>query len=189
MPLLCLPMTQVPLKNLAFAACLGIHHWLAFSIHAAGLTHFCVADAHGSNMLKELGAWDLGSRLDVAYQDLLVRLLLQLSFMCSVGDEIEALMAEPAACLAFASHYSWDEDSPQGRRFAAMCGECACLGAMLTEVSTTHLLHNMNKHIYDGHNLRIPDRQANLQARQASCLLSHCRTSAFPSLRIHHSKL
>lgn len=87
-------------------------------------------------------------------------------------------MAEPAACLAFASHYSWDEDSPQGRRFAAMCGECACLGAMLTEVSTTHLLQHMNKHIYDGHNLRTPRSQDDLQARQVSWLLPDCQVPA-----------
>ena len=91
------------------------------------------------------GQLDVAVRLNYRHSNLSVTLrsLLRLS-----GGEIQAMMAEPTACMAFASKYSWDEDSPQGRRFAAMCGESACLGAMLTEVSTHHLLENMNTHLY-----------------------------------------
>lgn len=91
------------------------------------------------------GQLDVAVRLDYRHSNLTITLrsLLRLS-----GEEIQAMMAEPTACMAFASKYSWDEESPQGRRFAAMCGESACLGAMLTEVSTHHLLQNMNTHLY-----------------------------------------
>ncbi|KAK9856091.1 hypothetical protein WJX84_005809, partial [Apatococcus fuscideae] len=91
------------------------------------------------------GHLDVTVRLDYRHTNLTITLrkLLRLS-----GEEIQAMMAEPTACMAFASEYSWDEDSPQGRRFAAMSGESACLGAMLTEVSTTHILQNMNTHLY-----------------------------------------
>ena len=91
------------------------------------------------------GQLDVAVRLDYRHSNhtVTLRSLLRLS-----GKEIQAMMAEPTACMAFASEYSWDEKSPQGRRFAAMCGESACLGAMLTEVSTHHLLENMNTHLY-----------------------------------------
>ena len=64
------------------------------------------------------------------------------------GEQIAAMINEPTACLSFAAQYSQDESSAQGRKFAAMCGESACLGAMLTEVSTPYILQHMSRHMY-----------------------------------------
>ncbi|KAK9867005.1 hypothetical protein WJX84_010308 [Apatococcus fuscideae] len=78
------------------------------------------------------------------------------------------MMVEPTACLAFAAKYSWDEESPQGRRFAGMCGESACLGAMLTEVSTHHLMTSMSWHMYNSLDPNLVRPQDDLQKMKAA---------------------
>ncbi|KAK9849960.1 hypothetical protein WJX84_009292 [Apatococcus fuscideae] len=60
---------------------------------------------------------------------------------------------------------SGDLDVP-GRKFAAMCGESACLGAMLTEVSTPYLLSHMSQHMYHNHDPRAPRPQDNAPLMQ-----------------------
>ena len=91
-------------------------------------------------------------------QPVTLRKLLRMS-----GKQISTMMVEPTACLAFAAKYSWDEESPQGRRFAGMCGESACLGAMLTEVSTHHLMTSMSWHMYNSLDPNLVRPQDDLQ--------------------------
>lgn len=88
------------------------------------------------------------------------------------GEQLSDMMVEPTACLAFASKYSWDEQSPQGKIFARMCGESACLGALLTEVSTATLLRNMSQHMYKSKDPSIRKPQKDLQKMKV-CLTQH----------------
>ena len=88
------------------------------------------------------------------------------------GEQIAAMINEPTACLSFAAHYSQDESSAQGRKFAAMCGESACLGAMLTEVSTPYILQQMSRHMYHNPDPNIARPQDNLpQMQVGACLV------------------